>query len=879
VTIKHESAPVVTVTSTANIAEEDEITSAQGGFVIPGKELQPLTNVVVATFTGDGSDPASHFHATIDWGDGTTSPGVIKGPDQNGVFTVCGTHTYAEDGEVEVDLVDAFPLTITITDGTSVTVTSTANIAEESEITSAQGGFVIPGKELQPLTNVVVATFTGDGSDPASHFHATIDWGDGTTSPGVIKGPDQNGVFTVCGTHTYAEDGEVEVDLVDAFPLTITITDGTSVTVTSTANIAEESEITSAQGGFVIPGKELQALTNVVVATFTGDGSDPASHFHATIDWGDGTTSPGVIKGPDQNGVFTVCGTHTYAEDGEVEVDLVDAFPLTITITDGTSVTVTSTANIAEEDEITNAQGGFIIPGKELQPLTNVVVATFKGDGSDPASHFHATIDWGDGTTSPGVIKGPDQNGVFTVCGTHTYAEDGEVEVDLVDAFPLTVTITDGTSVTVTSTANIAEEDEILSAQGVVFNGQELQALSVTVATFTAQSGETAGDFTASINWGDGAITTGTIVGPDQNGVFTVIGNHTYAEEGEVEQDSVDVFPMTVTISSHTNSVTVSSTANIAEEIEPAVNPSGGMTINGLPGQPITNVTVATFTAPGSTNGNPTDFTAAINWGSGPSSGATISGPDKKGVFTVAGTHTYMGQGTFSVSVTIKHERSLPAMATSTAQVANPPVGGPILATSQPFVALQFAAQDHIVAQFIDVFAAAQVGDFKALINWGDGPQVDKGTITQPGPRGGPFFVDATHTYNVAGIFTVSVLITDPSGATALALSPATVTAKGGGGNAQVPGKQPPDALLQGIEPPLGMNGVSGPTGQTTERAGNPPNGEEWAALLATASASAIKPSQRNDAYWELLHQQPGDRITDPSDWASYELAAAVVSQ
>src|SRR5207244_807560 len=135
----------------------------QGGFVIPGKELVPLNNVIVATFKGDGKVGRASCRATVNWGDGTTSPGTITGPDANGVFTVTGSHTYAEDGEVEVDLVDAFPLTVTISDGTSVTVTSTANIAEEDEITSAQGGFVISGKELVPLTNVIVATFKGDG--------------------------------------------------------------------------------------------------------------------------------------------------------------------------------------------------------------------------------------------------------------------------------------------------------------------------------------------------------------------------------------------------------------------------------------------------------------------------------------------------------------------------------------------------------------------------------------------------------------------------------------------------------------------------------------------------------------------------------------------
>ena len=42
---------------------------------------------------------------------------------------------------------------------------------------------------------------------------------------------------------------------------------------------------------------------------------------------------------------------------------------------------------------------------------------------------------------SAGTITGP-VNGVFTVTGSHTYTEDGEVEIDLVDVFPVKVTIT-----------------------------------------------------------------------------------------------------------------------------------------------------------------------------------------------------------------------------------------------------------------------------------------------------------------------------------------------------------------------------------------------------------------------------------------------------
>src|SRR5260370_33004173 len=91
-----------------------------------------------------------------------------------------------------------FRTTVTISDGTSVTVTSTANIAEAPLV--ATGGLPLNGQELQPLNNVVVATFidTGGPENPADpgDYTATIAWGDGTTSTGPISGPAANGGCT-----------------------------------------------------------------------------------------------------------------------------------------------------------------------------------------------------------------------------------------------------------------------------------------------------------------------------------------------------------------------------------------------------------------------------------------------------------------------------------------------------------------------------------------------------------------------------------------------------------------------------------------------------------------------------------------------------------
>src|SRR5207244_10338919 len=60
--------------------------------------------------------------------------------------------------------------------------------------------------------------------------------------------------------------------------------------------------------------------------------------------------------------------------------------------------------------------------------------------------------------------------------------------------------------------------------------------------------------YTASINWGDGSSSAGTLVG-DGVGLFHVVGTHTYAAEGpyavDVKVDSTETQGVTATAHSH----------------------------------------------------------------------------------------------------------------------------------------------------------------------------------------------------------------------------------------------------------------------------------------------------------------------------------------
>src|SRR6185437_10305667 len=161
----------------------------------------------------------------------------------------------------------------------------------------------------------------------------------------------------------------------------------------------------------------------------------------------------------------------------------------------------------------------------------STTIATFTDtDPVDPASDFTASIHWGDGTSSSGTVSG--SGGAFTVTGGHTYADEGS------DPASVVITRTDDARTTTPSGSVAVAEGDVLTPHGDTLNLTSNTSFSGAVATFTDSDTITpAGDFTASINWGDGTATTvGTVTGG--SGTFTVSGSHTYTGAGS---DSVKV--------------------------------------------------------------------------------------------------------------------------------------------------------------------------------------------------------------------------------------------------------------------------------------------------------------------------------------------------
>jgi hypothetical protein len=193
---------------------------------------------------------------------------------------------------------------------------------------------------------------------------------------------------------------------------------------------------------------------------------------------------------------------------------------------------------------------GFIIA--TAQPVTSVEGNAFSGmvgaftdtNPNQPASNFTANINWGDGTTSTGTIVGG--NGSFNISGNHTYADES--------SFSTTVSVqdTDGEAASGSASANVSDAALSLISHASSFSFVAgVPLANLILGKFgDANPFGTAGDFEATIDWGDGSSSAATISGNGNS--FDVAGWHTYAISGNfgVSVSTADVGGSTLSFKS-----------------------------------------------------------------------------------------------------------------------------------------------------------------------------------------------------------------------------------------------------------------------------------------------------------------------------------------
>ncbi|MBV9606626.1 MAG: hypothetical protein JO027_16040 [Solirubrobacterales bacterium] len=319
----------------------------------------------------------------------------------------------------------------------------------ETEIvdTVPAGGLSLTGSAGTGFTGTVATITDPNTSATASAYSATIDWGDGTTSPGTISGG--SGSFTVTGTHPYGATG--------TYPVAVTITAvGTNQ---GSSTVADTATITAPPSP-VVTGTPSVAVTS---AGFTGsvnpDGLLTTAQFQYALDpkyTGGGPlvyteATPAQTVGSDFTSHTVSAAVSGLVPNALYHVRLVASNnagtsfgpDLTFTTQKGpnpSSPTVGNTFNIAPVSGVVLIKvNGQLVPLTELRQIPkNTLIDALHGTlqlttalgGSGPARDAAAK---GKKPKKPKTQTGQFGGGVFKISQAKNGADKGLVTLSLVD--------------------------------------------------------------------------------------------------------------------------------------------------------------------------------------------------------------------------------------------------------------------------------------------------------------------------------------------------------------------------------------------------------------------------------------------------------------
>ena len=282
------------------------------------------------------------------------------------------------------------------------------------------------------------------------------------------------------------------------------------------------------------------------------------------------------------------------------------------------AVTITHTGGSTTRQSLKN-KGAAMNPTVVEGAVFSGPIAIVMPNGAAPAGGFKVTIDWGDGSATSAGTATANNSGGYSIAGSHLYANSG--------FFEATYTVTAGGNTVASGNAVFKVTEAPLKASGLTISAVARTVFTGTVATLTdANTAEAAADFTATINWGDGSSSAGSVVRTSA-GKFNVVGSHTYAKSGA----------FTVTTSAIDGKVDLNSTGI-------KINATQTKIFNGAVG-------AVQLPAPGTALGN---YTGTIAWGDGTTSAATLTLNSHGDVIVVSGKHTYAKTGTYAVRLELK---------------------------------------------------------------------------------------------------------------------------------------------------------------------------------------------------------------------------------
>lgn len=710
---------------------------------------------------------AETFTAVVNWGDGspvqsiTNTPTIVNataGP--TNIMLPNTAHTYNDAG------VYSMVITVTDDDGNSgsktITVTATGVDIALPNITGSEGSASTAPTLNATVTQLVVSTA----------YNYQVLWGDNQTSTGNFTPTTTS--FTINTTHRFADNGGFNTagaySPTGTYPVTLRVLQGTTLKASQSAvatisNVAptKPADATIAVATIVNNTIPLGIFTDPGFSIGTvGQAFGSAETFTASLVWSDGlfpipamtqtvtnpgsTTTPKSIDLGSQVRTFNTPGTYvatiTFADD------------------DGGAVTRTITVNAA------GVSIAFLnLTGSEGNSGTAPAVAAAVS-GLTSGTTYQYDITWGDNL--------PNTSGSFTATATtfalnasHRFADNGGFSAtgtySASGTYSVTVRIKDSTGTnllgsksgiaTITNIAPTKPSDATLVVPTVVNNTIPLGIFTdpgFSVGT-VGQPWGSAESFTASLVWSDGLFAipaiTQTVTNPgstttpksielgSQVRTFNTAG--TYSATVTFTDDDGGTVTRIITVNAVSSNI---SFTNMTGDEGSTVTFAG--TASGL------NSTVA--------------YTAVINWGDG-TAFTTINLPTGATSQPINSSHTYVDNGVYNVTLTIKDGATTVATTTGTSTIANLAPVLDVIADQWINPDTQPQGQVRLVS-FASAFTDPGLIDTHVVnINWGDNTPLETGTVTQS-----PRVASDSHQYAANGIYVATVTLTDNAGANSI---------------------------------------------------------------------------------------------------------------
>ncbi len=657
-----------------------------------------------ATFSDPGTVGA--HTATIDWGDGTTTTGTVTETVGSGAGSVSGSHSYATPGTYAV----------------SVSVSDQAECVPDG----FYGGMCLPGNTLLPAVTgtssaqvIVNAPPTPSAAGPYSGAEGSAIGVSGTASD--TDGDAVTSVWSATansgtdGTCIFANPAALNTTVTctnqGSYTLSLTATDGINAPVTTTAALAVSNDPITVGAVTASPSLPVAINTPVTVsANFTDPGTTDA--HSATVDWGDGTSSPATVTDTVGSGSGSVSAGHSYAAGG--------TYTVTVTVSDGDSSPgsgTSSTQVIVNTPPTPSAAGPY--SGAEGSAI-GVSGTASDTDGDAVTTVWSATANAGtDGTC---IFANPAALNTTVTCTNQ-------------GSYTLSLTAADGINVPVTSTAALSVSNAPITVGDLT--GQP-KTTSLAVSTSFSDPG-TADAHTAVIDWGDGTSSPATVTETVGTGTGSVSGAHSYAAPG--------TYIVTVTVSDGDSPAgSGANSAPFTLNTPPVVNAGGGTSgYSGVEGSPIGVSGTAT-----DVDGDAVTTTWSATANSGTDGTCTFANP------TAANTTvTCTDEGSYTLSLTATDGINAPVTSTAPLTVSNAPITVGAV-TASPSLPVAIGSPVTVSANFADPGAADA---HTAVINWGDGTTSAAAVNETVGTGTGS--VSGTHSYIAAGVYPVTVTVSD----------------------------------------------------------------------------------------------------------------------